>query len=387
MVVCAGAAAQTSKAPPKSATVKAHQQRAESALRANDVETAAREFQAVLALDPQNAEAHTDIGIIAFSRGDCKTASAELRDALRMSPALAKAEALLGLCLRREGDPAAVALLEKAFPKLDESKLRILTGMQLIGIYEQRGELDHAAPVVAALVDLDPDNTDLLYTAQRIYSELADDTLNKLAILAPGSARMQQVIAERLVNGGDLTNAIEHYRKARQIDPRLPGIRFELSEAILESAPNSPESQSAAEAELNEAIANEGDTAGIECELGRIARLRGDADQSYLHYGKGVALTPGNAEARIGLARILMEREKPQEALPHLRAAIAADPLNGEAHYRLATTYKMLQMPDDAQREMKLFQEIKKTKDEVGDLYRQMNRTPKPEDNDLQPEK
>ncbi len=36
---------------------------------------------------------------------------------------------------------------------------------------------------------------------------------------------------------------------------------------------------------------------------------------------------------------------------------------------------------------MKLFQEIKKTKDEVGDLYRQMNRTPKPEDNDLQPEK
>ena len=39
--------------------------------------------------------------------------------------------------------------------------------------------------------------------AQRLYSELADDTLNKLAVVAPGSARMQQVIAERLVNGGD----------------------------------------------------------------------------------------------------------------------------------------------------------------------------------------
>ena len=65
-----------------------------------------------------------------------------------------------------------------------------------------------------SLVDLDPDNVDVLFMAQRVYSELADDTLNKLAVLAPGSARMQQVIAERLVNGGDLKGAIEHYRKA-----------------------------------------------------------------------------------------------------------------------------------------------------------------------------
>ena len=74
-----------------------------------------------------------------------------------------------------------------------------------------------------------------------------------------------------------------------------------------------------------------------------------------------------------------MEREKPQEALPYLLAATASDPLNEEAHYRLAAAYKMLQRPDDAQKEIKLFEEIKKAKDQVKVLYRQMNQPPKPE--------
>jgi tetratricopeptide (TPR) repeat protein len=377
--LCAVALPQT-KAPSKASGVKAHLQRAENALRAQDLETATREYRAVLALDPKNPEAHTNLGVIAFSRGDCETASPNFRQALSASPALAKAQALLGICLMRAGDPAAATFLEKSFPGLTEPRLRMLVGMQLVGIYEQRGELDHAAPVVASLVDIDPDNVDLLYTAQRIYSELAEDTLNKLTIIAPGSARMQQVIAERLVNGGDLNHAMEHFRKALEIDPHLAGVRYELSEAILESAPTSADSQNAAESELQDAIANEGDTAGIECELGRIARLRTKPDQAYLHYSKAHQLDPGEVEAQMGLARVLMETEKPQDALPYLRAAIAADPLNGEAHYRLATAYRKLQMPDEAQKEIKLFQEIKKTKDQVRALYRQMNRPQKPEE-------
>jgi hypothetical protein len=36
-------------------------------------------------------------------------------------------------------------------------------------------------------------------------------------------------------------------------------------------------------------------------------------------------------------------------------------------------------MTDAAQQEMRLFQEIKKTKDQVADLYHQMNRQTKPE--------
>src|SRR6202021_3290916 len=92
--------------------------------------------------------------------------------------------------------------------------------------------------VLHTLLDLNPDNVDILFFVQRVYSELADNTLNKLAVLDPGSARMEQLIAERLINAGDLKDATEHYRKALQINPRLPGMHFELAEALMEWSPN-----------------------------------------------------------------------------------------------------------------------------------------------------
>src|SRR5208283_3296064 len=148
--------------------------------------------------------------------------------------------------------------------------LRIQVGVELAGLYDREGDLDAAAAVMRSLVELDPENVDILYAAQRAYSELADDTLNKLAIVGPQSARMQQVIAERLINEGDLKGATEHYRKALEISPHLPGVRFELAEAVLESAPDDPQAQAEAEKDLETAVKTDGDSAKAECLFARI---------------------------------------------------------------------------------------------------------------------
>jgi predicted Zn-dependent protease len=227
-----------------------------------------------------------------------------------------------------------------------------------------------------SLVDLDPDNVEILYMAQRVYFDLADDTLNKLAILAPGSARMQQVIAERLINDGDLKGATEHYRKALEQNPRLPGVHYELAEAILEAAPNDSEAQAEAEKELETAVKFDGDSAKTECLFGRIAWRQSDLKGAYAHYERAFALDPNEVEAQIGISRLLVIMEKPEEALRYLRMAVAADPLNSEAHYRLAVVCKKLQLKDEADKEFRLFQEIKDAKEQVKTLYRQMNKKP-----------
>jgi hypothetical protein len=77
-----------------------------------------------------------------------------------------------------------------------------------------------------------------------------------------------------------------------------------------------------------------------------------------------------------------MTMDKPQEARTYLEMAAKSDPLNNEAHYRLALAYRNLQMTEEARKEVHLFEEIKKTKDQVRALYRQMNREPRPEHND-----
>jgi tetratricopeptide (TPR) repeat protein len=363
--------------------IHSHLQKAAEYLKTNNPSAAAGEFDAVLALDPKNADAYANLGVIAFLHHDYQKASASLRKALAIDPSLVKTQGLLGICQDRLGDPAARANLEKSFAKLKDKPLRLQVGLELAGLYERQGDPGATAAVMQVLVDLDPDNVDVLFTAQRVYSELADDTLNKLAILSPGSARMQQVIAEYSVNDANLKRAIDHYRKALEIDPHLPGVHYELAEAILESSPNDPAAQAEAEKELTTAIATEGDNAKVQCELGRIAFLRSDLPGAHEHYTRAFAINPNDSGAQLGLGDVLMSMEKPQEARKYLEMAIQSDPLNGRARYRLAMAYRRLQMPQEAEKQMHLFQEIKKTKEQVKVLYRQMDKETKPENDDL----
>lgn len=383
MLIASGLTIAAQTGASHTAEIHIHLRKAAEYLKANDPTSAVKEFDAVLALDPKNAEAYANLGVIAFFQRDYRKASPYLHKALAIDPSLVKTQALLGICQNRLGDTSARPLLEKSFSKLKDKPLRLQVGLELAGLYDQQGDPGATAAIMQSLVDLDPDNVDVLFMAQRVYSQLADDTLNKLAILAPGSARMQQVIAEYSINGANLKGAIEHYRKALEIDPHLPGVHYELAEAILESSSNDSVAQAEAEKELAIAIATDGDSAKVQSELGRIAFLHSDLPGAREHYARAFALNPNDTGAQLGLGEVLMSMEKPQEARKYLEMAILSDPLNSEARYRLALAYRRLQMPEEAENEMHLFQEIKKTKDQVKMLYRQMNKQSKPENDEL----
>lgn len=359
--------------------LKENLRRGEVALKANDQNAAADAFRAALAIDPKNVEANANLGAIAFFHNDCSGAMRNLRSALATSPDLLNAQALIAMCERRMGEPAARTDLEGAFAKLKDPKLRVQVGVDLADLYYQNGDLDHTLPVVHELVELAPDNADILFFAQRIYSEAADDTMNKLALLSPGSARMQQLIAEKLINAGDLNGAIEHYRKALAADPRLPGMHFELAEAILEGS-NQATAQVDALKELDAAVSSEGDNSRIECAYGRIAALESKFDDALMHYQRAYKMDPSSEEAQLGLGKTLADRNQPEEALKYLRMAVETDPMNASAHYKLARACTALHLDDEARKEMKLFQEVRQAKDRVAQLYREMNRRPEPED-------
>ena len=360
------------------AQVRDHLQRAQTALQANDSASAEKEFRAVLALDPKNPGAHAGIGILEMGRGDWRAANDEFHSALTAQPSFTKALALLGICQKRLGDRSARVSLEKSFQKLQETPLRVQVGMELAGLYEQQGDAEAAGSMMRQLVQLDPENPDILFAAQRIYSDLADDTLTKLAVVAPGSARMQQAIAEKLINAGDLKGAIDHYRRALQINPRLSDVHYELGEAILESDRSDPAAQAEAQRELEAALAIDGDSAKTECELAEIALLQSAPDRALAHYQRAYHLNPNEIQAQMGLASLAM-RENPQEAIKYLRLAVQLDPLNGSAHYQLARAYQRVQMTSLAEKELHLSQEIRKMKDQVQALFHQMNRYTKPE--------
>jgi len=355
-----------------------HFKRALAALKAGAPATATKEFLEVLALDPRNAEAYADLGGVAFLQGNYSQASGYLTKALAIDPSLVKTQALLGICEMKLGDSSAQILLERSFSELQDRNLRTQVGMALAGLYYRQAALDRAASVTRVLVDLNPDNLDVLFMAQRIYNDLAYETMNKLAILAPGSAQMQEMIADRLVNAGDLQEAIKHYRKALAIDPHLAGVHFELGEAILQLAPNNTQNQAAAQQEFETAERTEGDNASIECQLGEIALRQSSLTDADAYYHGALRMDPGSAQANLGLGKVLMIGGKLPQAIPYLKAAAKIDPLNTDAHYQLGQAYERLKLPEEAKKELQLFQDIKQTKDRVKALYKEMSGRPQP---------
>jgi Flp pilus assembly protein TadD len=359
-------------AAPKASQIEKQLELVQEALKANNPEAAMTGLSAVLALDPQNVEARANLGVLEFFTRGCQAASQDLSQALAIQPDLPKVEALMGICESRSGNSNAQTLLASSFKELKDEKLRIEVGVELANLYYLQGDLGRASSTVQSMLEIEPNNADVLYLAQRIYYEMADDSINRLALAAPDSARMQQAIAERLINLGNLQGAMTHFRKALAIAPQLSTLHFELGEALLQGSPADSSVQADAEKEIEAAMKLGGDTPSIECELGGIAFFRNDLKQAYAHYEHALTMDPHNGEAESGLGQVLMREEKPEEAAKFLRAAVAANSFSLKDRYQLAIAYRDLQLTAQSKKEFQTYQDIRRAKEQSEKLLDQI---------------
>jgi len=371
-------------APSHLQQVEEHSHKAQEYLRENKPDLAVPEFKAIVALEPNNVDARGNLGVLLSFQGAYAEAIPQLRAALKLQPALWKIQALLGMAEKRTGDmKGALGDLENAFPKLKEQKIRIETGMELIDTYSKAGDLDKAAATVSVLRELDPTNVELVYTAYRIYSDLADESRLSLIVVAPNSARTHQMMAHELARQGKADEAILNYREALKIDPKLSGLHFELAEMLNNSS--IPNGQQEAESEYRAALdANPLDEKS-ECRLGDLAALKGDPKGANEHYERALKLQPNDAEANIGLAKTLMSMNQSEKALPLLEHAVKLDPTSAVAHFRLSTVYRQIGRTADAKRELEAYQKYKDMKEKLRELYRQMRQVPEKNENEDEP--
>jgi Tfp pilus assembly protein PilF len=384
MVLCLGLLPCFSQSDPgRQQQIESHNRQAAAYLKENRPDLAVPEFRAILALDPTNVDAHGNLGAVLFFQGAYADALPQLRAAVKSRPSLWKTRALLGIAEKRTGDPdAARRDLEKAFPNLQEEKIRIQTGLELIEIYSAASDLDNAAATIAVLRKLEPTDPAILYSAYRLYSDLADESLLSLSIVDPKSARMHQALAHELAKRGSTEEAIENYRAAIKLDPNIPGIHFELAEML--SIVGTPESKQEAETEYKAAIAANPRDEQSECRLGEIALRANDLKSASEHYTRAVELQPNDPEANVGLAKVLMSFNQPQRAETLLQHAIQVDPTNPVAHFRLSTIYRHSGRPADAKREVDEYQKYNKMKEQLRELYHDLHRSQPRDENDSQ---
>lgn len=367
--------------PGRQQQIESHIRKAAAYLKENKPDLAVPEFRAILALDPTNVDAHGNLGAVLFFQGAYADALPQLRAAVKSRPTLWKTRALLGIAEKRTGDTEAARRdLEKAFPNLQEVKIRVQTGLELIELYSATDDLDKAAATIAVLRKLEPTDPAILYSAYRLYSDLADESLLSLSIVDPKSPRMHQAMAHELAKRGSSGEAIENYRTAIKVDPHIPGIHFELAEML--STVGTPAGRQEAETEYKAAIEANPRDEQSECRLGEIALRANDLKSASDYYARAIELQPNDPEANVGLAKVLMSLDQPQKAETLLQHAIQVDPTNPVAHFRLSTIYRQSGRLADAKREVEEYQRYNKMKEQLRELYHDLHRSQTRDEND-----
>jgi tetratricopeptide (TPR) repeat protein len=193
----------------------AHLQKAKSYIDKKQPALAIPEFQAAVAIDPENVDAQANLGVLLFFQGKAADSIPHFRAALERQPGLAKIQGLLGMAESRTLDVAdARRDMEAAFPALQDPRFQVQLGLELVGLYTESGDLEKAAPVIAQLRKADPDSAEVLYAAYRTYSDLAGESMLALSLAAPDSAQMHQLLAHEDTRQGNTNGAIAQYRRA-----------------------------------------------------------------------------------------------------------------------------------------------------------------------------
>jgi tetratricopeptide (TPR) repeat protein len=348
-----------------------HERKAQQFLQEKKPDLAIPELEATVALDPTNMEVRANLGVLLFFQGRYAEAIPQLKAATDMKADLWKIRSLLGMAERRTGnDKDGRADLEAAYQHLEEEKLKIEVGRELIESYASTDDFDKASPIISTLLKLEPTNPALLYISYRIHSEMAVAAMLELGLVAPDSAQTHQAMAHELQRDRDLAGTIANLRKALALDLNLPGIHFELAEAL--HASDDPQVRAEAEQQYRLAVETNPRDPKAATRMGDIEVEKGDPDAAATYYRKALQLQPGFEDAAIGLANVFSEKGDQAEAVRLLKEVEAADPTNVLAHFRLSTIYRKLNRPADVAREVELYRKYKDEREKLRKIYQDM---------------
>jgi tetratricopeptide (TPR) repeat protein len=344
-------------------------------LRQQRPDLAIPELQKLVTLDPDNLDARANLGVLLFFHKDYKDAVPQLQAAVKLQPNLWKVRALLGMAEEHTSDfTSAQKDLEASFPSIEDQKLKIEVGLELVGLYTSNSDLDDAVGVITQLRKAYPENAEVLYAAYRTYADLSGESMLSLSLIAPDSAQMHQLMAHEEIKEGNTNGAVTQFRKAIELDPHLPSVHYELAELLNTSQDSVVKSE--AEKEYRAAVTANPADEKAECRLADIDAQKGNTTQAYEKYSRAIALQPADADARLGLAKILIEMNQSDKAQQVLEETVQLEPTNAIAHYRLGTLYRKAGRIEDAKHEVELYKKYKDMKEKLRGVYKDLQVQP-----------
>ncbi|HEX4145025.1 MAG TPA: tetratricopeptide repeat protein [Pirellulales bacterium] len=261
---------------------------------------AAAAYQRVLAVRPDFAVAHNDLGIIHAQQGRLDQALAWFERAISLQPDYADAHNNLGIVLLSLGKPdEAAARFEQALairPAYAEAQ------NNLGNILAQQGQLDRARSLFEQAIALQPDYVDAhnnLGNALRSQDKLADAAVHfeQALALRPNHAEGQNNLGNVLLNLGRFDEAEACYHRSLALRPDYAESHNDLGIVLARQ-----DKLEQAQARFERTIALAPTFAKAHSNLANVLLNQGQLDKAATLYQQALALQPSLAEAHMGLA-------------------------------------------------------------------------------------
>ena len=323
-----------------------------------DLETAARELQNAIQLNPADAEAHGRLGMVYRRLGRLTEAIGLLERSVRLEEN-ARVKVLLAFTYidagrRRE----AIPLLAASWDAESKPSLQAAVGQRLIECYLETGQPEQALAVAQKLRQMAPQDPDVLYLASKVYMNLWNGAFQQMLSQDPGSHQVRLILAEGLEAQDRFAEAANEYRQILKTQPKLPGIHYQLGRMILRSDASAGADEKAL-AEFRQELEHSPLNVGALAEIGEIHLRRSQLEAAAREFSRAVELQPGYVPARVGMAKVRIAQKQWSQALEQLEPAAQAAPAEEAVAYNLMIAYRALGRAADAKRAFDTFQRLK----------------------------
>jgi tetratricopeptide (TPR) repeat protein len=303
-------------------------------------------FEKALALDPDHKAARNSLGEKLKDRGRFEEAAACFEKALARDPKDVGALNGKGTLLASRGQwDKAIACLEKAHARDPKDVKTILNlGSALIG----KGDVGRAITYCEKVVADDPNNAAAHLTLGNAWRRQGN--LQKAIAWYHKAIKLDQQFIKAYINLGtalsetdELDEASTHLRKAIELEPKNAEAHYELALVLRDK--NLIDD---AIAHFRKAIAYQPKHALALFNLGNVLRGKGKLGDAINCYRRVIAINPNDAAAHCNLGAALEKRGRVSEAIPWYRKAVALNPKLADANYNLAYALKVTGEVDEA---------------------------------------
>lgn len=291
-------------------------------------------YRQAIARDPNQADAHHFMGILANQAGKTDIAVHLIQKAVSLNPNLTAAHFNLGVALEKINQPDAAAASYTRAVSLDNTHGDALLHLGRLEI--NRGQWENAARCFERLSTLSPGNIEA-----RFYLGVALENLNRddaavsayeaTLALKPDLFEALNNLANIFNRNGAFDRAIPLYRNALAARPEDPEAMNNLAVALGETG-----STEEALTWLEKAVALRPDYAQAYNSRGNIHERNGNLEAAIGNYEKAVAVAPDFAQAHYNLGLALEQTGRLADSVTCLRRTLALEPGHAEAHRHLA---------------------------------------------------